>query len=368
MNNSLQAPSIASQTKALPVPLANIQALRALAVGLVILVHLQVNETRIFAHPMLSPWLYHGVSGVDLFFVISGFIMVYISHQKFGDARRAGLFVLNRAARIYPPAILFTALAVLGFILAGTTDKWFAQNNILFSFLLLPQTQPPLLGVSWTLIHELYFYLLFAVFMLGRFRLLPLWLILWAVVAGLAQWAGVWSHDPWTLIAFHPLTFEFILGAITGLFAVYCKPRFGAAFMLMGAVLFVTGALWIGFPSAQGYPQGWGRVIAFAPGAACLVYGAFALEAAGRWRAPKMAVALGNWSYSLYLSHLLVISTLVHVWQRFLWHGPVAQWLFPVISLCAVITVSALSYYGFERPTLRVVKAGIRRLFNKGRT
>lgn len=352
-----------TKTRTLPERLVNIQALRAIAVMLVVLVHLQVNETRITNAPILSPWLYHGVSGVDLFFVISGFIMVYISYQKFGSVRHAGLFMLDRAARIYPPAMLFTGLVVLGIILAGTGDKWFPNNNILYSFLLFPQKSEPLLGVSWTLIHELYFYLVFTVLLLSTFRLLPLWLVLWAALIWWGQKTGLWNINPWTRIAFHPLTFEFIAGAIAGLCAVHFKPRWGLGFIGVGMLLFILGVLNLGLLSPGDYPKGWGRVIAFTPGAACMVYGAFALEAKGQWRAPAGLVMLGNWSYSLYLSHLLIISALVHVWLAFAWTGLMAQLLFLAASIMGIISFAALAYNGFERPVLRFTKAKIRRIF-----
>lgn len=347
--------------------LANIQALRALAVLLVVAVHIQFNEARSTAAPLLSPWLYHGVSGVDLFFVISGFIMVYIAHGKFGQPGQSKLFMLDRAARIYPPALLFTGLALLGMFVMGTADKWLPGHNILFSFLLLPQKQPPLLGVSWTLLHELYFYAVFALFLTGRFRLLPVWLLLWAGGIAFAQWQGLWGANPWTLLVFHPLTFEFIVGACVGLMVLHwAQPTrmAGIVALLIGLGLFVAGMVWIGFPSQQTYPTGWGRVLAFAPGAGLMVFGMFALETSGFWRAPKWLTKLGDWSYSLYLSHLLVISTLQHVFVRFERPGFADNLLFILLSLLAVFLVAALSYYGFERPVLHWLKAKIRRHFS----
>lgn len=344
--------------------LANIQALRALAVLLVVGVHLQFNEARASASPVLSPWLYHGVSGVDLFFVISGFIMVYISQSKFGQAQQAKLFLLDRLARIYPPALLFTALAVLGMVLAGTTQKWLPGNNVLFSFLLLPQELPPLLGVSWTLLHELYFYVVFAAFLFGRFRHLVFYLMLWAVIVIIAQKTGMWQRNPWTELAFHPLTYEFIIGACIGLAAIRLPASNRAVGLLafsLGACLFLAGMAWIGFPNAQNYPMGWGRVIAFSPGAALMVYGMFALEACGGWRAPKFICKIGDWSYSLYLSHILVIATLQHAFAGIEQAGIIDNIAFIIISIVAVFAVAALSYYGFERPALRFLKAQIRR-------
>ncbi|PHS25010.1 MAG: hypothetical protein COA84_08295 [Robiginitomaculum sp.] len=341
--------------------LANLQALRAFAALLVVGMHLQANEAKYSTDQVLSPWLFYGVSGVDIFFVISGFIMVYISHQRFGSPRKAGLFLYDRIVRIYPPVVLFTALSVLGMYVTGVTGKWFPDNNILFSFLLLPQKAPPLLGVSWTLIHELYFYLVFTVLLLGRFRLLPLWLGVWALAIVLAWYNGLWLYDSWTRIAFHPLTFEFILGAVIGLIVFKVEPQRGGAALILGAIFFVFGIISLGPPGVENFPAGWGRVIAFAPGAALMLYGALALEASGRWRAPRLITRIGDWSFSLYLSHMLVLSTLAHGWARVEQPGIVDNLAFILVSLTASLVFSALVYYGFERPVLRLAKDFIRR-------
>ncbi len=310
---------------------------------------------------MLSPWLYHGVSGVDLFFVISGFIMVYISRQNFGNIAHIPLFLYHRVVRIYPPAILFTALALLAIIINGTTQKWLPGNNLLFSFLLLPQKADPLLGVSWTLIHELYFYLVFAVLLLGRYRHLWLGLMLWALVIVWAHYKGFWGLNAWSLVAFHPLTFEFILGALMAMLLIRFKPRFGALAVLFGAALMVAGAAHIGFPIAYEFPTGWGRVIAFAPGAALMVYGMVALEIRSVWQAPRILVLLGNWSYSLYLSHMLVISTIAHLFAPYSKPTLMSHLMYILLSLSASFVVAAMAYYGFERPLLRLSKNALQR-------
>ncbi|VAV89573.1 Exopolysaccharide production protein ExoZ [hydrothermal vent metagenome] len=344
--------------------LQNIQALRALAVLMVVFVHLMMNERRASEDQILSPLFVYGVSGVDLFFVISGFIMVYISQGKFGSWPFSAQFILERAARIYPPAMLFTALTIVGIVVAGTSEKWLPNNNILFSFLLLPQAKIPLLSVAWTLIHELYFYLVFSVFLLTKPRWLPLWLLLWTGFVLAGNQAGIWPLNPWTKIIFHPLTFEFIAGAVVGLLAIHFKPRWGLGCLLVGAGLFLAGMVWLYPGVIEKFPYGWPRVLAFTPGAALMVYGAFAMEAVGGGKPPKFLIQIGNWSYSLYLSHLLVIATLAHIWMRFARQGVIDNILFVLVAFTAVFVVAVLSYVLFERPILRIAKTNIKRWFH----
>ncbi|MBO6729399.1 MAG: acyltransferase, partial [Maricaulis sp.] len=118
--------------------LSNIQGLRAIAVLLVLAVHIQYNEARTDAEALLTPWLLHGVAGVDLFFVISGFVMVWITSSPDRSINIAR-FLFNRAARIYPAAWLWTTVAILGFAAAGTLGMWLEQSGLVFSYLLLPQ-------------------------------------------------------------------------------------------------------------------------------------------------------------------------------------------------------------------------------------
>ena len=81
----------------------NIQVLRGLAIVLVILYHLMSIEHGFsHRHKLLPDLLKMGSGGVDLFFVISGFVMVTVTRANFGGLRKSGYFIYRRAARIYP--------------------------------------------------------------------------------------------------------------------------------------------------------------------------------------------------------------------------------------------------------------------------
>ena len=336
-----------------PARLANIQALRALAALMVVEIHIQANELRASTDPLLSPWLYHGIAGVDLFFVISGFIMVHVTHGRFGEARQAARFWFDRAVRVYPPVWLFTALAVLGFYLQGSLNDWLDQSGLIQSFLLIPQNNEPLLGVSWTLIHELYFYLVFGLFLFGSERLLPVWLAVWAIAVTIGLAAGIRADsNPWLTVIFHPHTYEFLMGAgVAILFRKgwYRAPLFIAA---AGVIVFGLSLWWLGIRGPVGYPAFFGRVFAFGPPAALLVLGFAGLEKAGLFSAPRWMQTLGDWSYSLYLSHLLVIAALAHIWTRFSREGPLDNIVMIGVMLITPVVFSGIAYHLYEKPTL----------------
>jgi exopolysaccharide production protein ExoZ len=343
--------------------LANIQVLRAVAVLLVIAVHAQVNEARATGDPILPGWFYHGVSGVDLFFVISGFIMVWITRGRHSSLRRVGAFLFARVARIYPPVWLFTSLAIIGFVLQGTVDRWMTEYNVLYSYLLFPDELPPVLGVSWTLVHELYFYAVFAALLFAPAPFLPFGLGLWGAVVLAGQSMHWDTISPWTWLALHPLTFEFLIGAFAGLILTRYRPVLPLLFIVLGAVAFIGGVIWLGDVEPAGYPTGWGRVIAFAPGAALLVYGAAGVEIGAGLRAPRWIAAIGDWSYSLYLSHLLVIAALAHLWMRFAQPGVADNLLMVGLMFGIPIAVAAAAYHGFEQPIVRLAHSARARLF-----
>lgn len=346
----------------MPAKLANIQGLRAIAALMVLIYHVQANEARASGDPLLSPWLVHGAAGVDLFFVISGFVMVWITGSTDRPTRIAP-FLFNRFARIYPAAWLWTSIAILGFIAAGTLSQWLAQSGVVLSYLLLPQDNPPLLGVSWTLIHELYFYLVFA----GL-----LWLPRPSLLAGLAGWASVVAlvlatgnaaSNAWMALAFHPLTFEFLAGAGVGLVVRRWQLPHGGWIALAGTGLLLLGCLHAGqFPDAAHHTW-WGRVIAYGPGATLIVMGLASLDRQQGWQLPAWLIWTGDRSYTLYLSHLIVISTLAHVWTRFAMAGPLDNLLMLLAMITAPMVVAWLGYRYFEQPVLERSRQLGRKLF-----
>lgn len=148
---------------------ASIQVARAIAAVIVVFQHLE------WALPASSPvvrrtpeWLSFGYAGVDIFFVISGFIISLVIDQSAPSPRR---FISRRITRILPMYWLFTiawvALAWVGTHEAPTASKLIA------SVFIFPQRDLPVLGVGWSLEHEFIFYGLIAVLLwIGRLSLL----------------------------------------------------------------------------------------------------------------------------------------------------------------------------------------------------
>src|SRR5438045_2337056 len=147
-----------------------IQMLRGIAASMVVFVHLDVQLARLGYRTLGSGWL---ATGVDIFFVISGFIM-WVSVERRPDMT-AGTFLRNRLIRIVPLYWLVSA-GVLTMTFAAPQllhTTVFSAPHAIASFLFLPARHPvvgnfwPLLIPGWTLDYEMLFYVLFAAAIAG---------------------------------------------------------------------------------------------------------------------------------------------------------------------------------------------------------
>ena len=124
---------------------------------------------------ILLPDLFRfGVSGVDLFFVISGFVMVTVTRGRFGRLTKAARFRWGRLTRIYPTYwfYFFLTLSVFLWKPSWVNTSLHEQADLLASFLLWPTASLPLVMVSWSLVNELWFYVVFTLLLLFPERVL----------------------------------------------------------------------------------------------------------------------------------------------------------------------------------------------------
>jgi len=106
---------------------------------------------------ILPDLLQFGMFGVDLFFMVSGFVMVTVTKGKFQIPKQAVKFIYHRVARIYPSYWVYSILVLIVFLVKPTwvNNSQGNQVDILSSFLLFPSHTLPLVMVGWTLIHVL---------------------------------------------------------------------------------------------------------------------------------------------------------------------------------------------------------------------
>lgn len=284
-----------------------VQALRGLAAMLVVLYHAtQMVRERFGSGEVLT----FGAAGVDLFFPISGFVMVVTTYHYWGQAGRAGQFLLRRLVRVVPLYWAATLLKIAALLLVPAMashphlDPW----HVAASFLFIPAWDvhgraQPVVPIGWTLNFEMLFYALFALALWLRVR--PLWWVggflavfSFLPLSGLLGAVGTLAN---------PILLEFVAGMLIGWATLkgHHLPK-GVAAVCLAAAL-------IALPLTQLVPSGdayaWRWWLWGIPGALALA-ATVALEPVLRARLSGVPEKLGDASYAIYLAHGFVLPPL----------------------------------------------------------
>ena len=345
-----------------PSTLKSIQALRAIAACAVVFHHVcQPFQWAGASSPLFMQTRAitdFGQAGVDVFFVISGFIMVVITDRWPARDRRALNFLQKRATRVFPIYWIYTTVFLLMTTLPGVmANHLYPPAYVLRSYLLVPAYADgkaellgwPVLGVGWTLSFEMLFYLVFAA--LIRLDVARSALIISAgfVLTGLAGWWFTPTASPLLAFVTHPLTLEFCLGMAAGL--LYCRTnRVGPKSAWLATL---AGGAWFAVTAVTPFDQNL-RFVVWGVPAFLIVLGMSHLE---RWRGlrvPKPLLLLGDASYSIYLTHFFVILVV----QTVLMKTKFGAWLRPVDFAIVGLTVltlvpGVLSFWLIESPIIR---------------
>lgn len=290
--------------------LSGIHLLRGLAALLVAGFHIQAAARGgEGGNPVLFEVFRGGALGVDIFFVISGFIIYYTaSRAPVWSARN---FVSGRFFRIYPVYWIvlaaFIALAFGLWMLTGDASKLPSTEVLVRSILLLPSDQYAI-SIAWTLTIELLFYALFAAVFRGKGQdnsLLFVCMLSWALFSILFTATGLQAGG--MNVIFHPAVSELLFGVVIAHIYLAGERRFANASFALGlggtlaTLLFVEG----------GDLHTWRSVIAGVP-AALLVYGALGL----RKELGFFGKLFGDASYLLYLIHIPAYLVIGFVFEK----------------------------------------------------
>ncbi len=357
--------------------LAWIQALRGIAVFLVVLTHARYTflDTPTWAFAEQS--LRNGAMGVDLFFVISGFIMVYTTRKVAGTPRDTADFLVRRFARIWPLyAVATFAWMTIAERGIGWLMHWPALRQLLLSLSFQPvDIDNPLyfsasLPLGWTLNFEMYFYLVFGMcLLLGRWRWLALAGLIVVTVIFIPVYKRGLTLDVLTNFRFsfaylnlmtNPIILEFLAGVAIGW--LYLQDWFVlrsasvARHLVFLALCAGVWGIWGGLTNFHG-PTQWGAVVALV---------VLALALAGKTielRPPAVLVWLGTISFSLYLTHTTVQLLATRSVQAI--GGDVKSWSHVLLSTALAITVGAAVYHYLEQRLSIVTANALRALLQR---
>ena len=304
-----------------------------------------------------------GAFGVQIFFCISGYIMVATTWDRFAQKGAPAAFVGARMRRIVPTYYIATgfALALLVFI-AGQSVRW---QSFVASVLFLPDptstgaNMNPILNVGWSLNAEMFFYALFAA---GLFFRRPVGLALtFAGVFG-AIAIGVLSEKAlgekvWPPLLFYasrimvmfPLGMALAIGEKQGWLPRIFQ-RVTSEFMVLCGVLLII-VFNLGMPGE--YPL-WRTALSFMVSAAAVLACINARRPAWLAKTEGFFDAIGDASYSVYLFHLLILMVCIPAFTALF--GNANLWQIPVTGLIASAGAYG-SYWIFERPIRKALSS-----------
>jgi exopolysaccharide production protein ExoZ len=335
----------------------SLQVLRAFAALIVVIGHIKHEVLMVSAKmaevaPIWTSWKLPYNAGVDIFFVLSGFLMVYTSQKLYQQPKAWRTFLVKRFQRIVPLYWFYTSamIAVILMMPAAFDTAQASVGHFIQSYLFIPHERPaggikPLLSLGWTLNYEMFFYVIFAgLLFLSRRKLSAIIAILfiWLAVSHYfipetASMAFFWSR---------PIIIEFIMGMIiANIYMVgFRLPKFvvfvaiaGAcmAFFMMPYQVDIFGLTIYRLPNMT---MAVGLV-----GALTLCHGMDNL------RMPKTLKALGDSSYTLYLAHPFAIGAVALMVVKF----DMSQTLHFWISLGVCVVGSYVAYLIIEKPMIK---------------
>ncbi len=331
--------------------LTSLQACRALAAIAVAAFHLSLTmkEARYGGQAVFYEFTARGYLGVDFFFVLSGFIILFAHAGDLGKPAAFGAYVWRRFVRLFPIYWLYAGtFALLIFLGFGTAAKLPGSAAELLTSVTLVRFSTAVLPlpVAWSLIHELAFYTLFSLLILNLRTGL-------AAMALLAMTCIVFFQYPseGEVTAWQSYTGAFNLYFLFGMGAFLLYRRGGPGFVETASGLFICAvgamALWLEVRHSQ---------LLLACGFALALAGIAKLEQTGRLPVPRWLIYIGDASYSLYLLHLGLSSVLLRFAMKLQIYPVLGPELTYLLVLAGTVALACVAYALIERPLLGLLR------------
>lgn len=288
--------------------LDGIEAGRGIAALLVVLVH----GTNIMALPQnLGVKAFDGLfkfahAGVDFFFVLSGFIIYYIHHLEFDKPSKLGGYWQKRFIRIVPT--YWVVLALFGCILVVSPTKELYErqfDTIVRSIFLLPGGHGQILGVVWSLTHEFLFYAFFSVLLINR-RIGKFLFAIWFIFLVLHLLFDIVEHKILSELVLRLLNFGFFLGMLAAKLLIDRRVYFEKTLIIIGLIVFFGAGVYESY--GKDIPVEWWFLhMCYLLGSTLCILGIVSFEQKHGLQIPRFLLAMGKASYSIYLTHVIVL-------------------------------------------------------------
>lgn len=344
--------SISDQNKTL-LSLQVIRGLTALSIAAIhvsiIMAKPEYGAVQAFGWATSRCWM-----GVNLFFVLSGFIIFFAHGKDVGRPERLPTYAWRRACRVYPVYWIFlgafVAAALLGF---GNRSFRLTFGDLASAFTLVHWVSDPTLPlkVAWTLVFEVSFYGMFALLVISR-RVGQVAFGLWLAAIMIASFGFGSLSMGWTSM----WNINFFYGAAAFWLFKRLDDRWGVPLLAAGLGLLVAlGLLHEGYSSIETQQAAPFWLMMIGIPFAMLLLGAALAERRHRFRPPAILVLMGEASFATYLVHSAVISALCGLLHH---HAPgllAPQVAFGLILGTAML-VGMAAHFAVERPMLVLVK------------
>jgi exopolysaccharide production protein ExoZ len=331
-----------------------IQILRAVAALAIVVLHVGFYLAPLTDPANSLPDFSVGDAGIDLFFVISGFVMVYASEHLFAQPNGPLIFFTHRLIRIVPLYWIVTTLYLAISLTVPDFLKNYPAAVVAASYFFVPVPRPdgtmqPIVGLGWTLNYEMLFYLIFALAVcaprrvgaIGAALVLLVIVILGRLCHPLPATLDFWSD---------PILIEFVFGMLIGL----CY-REGLKLPQSLALTLIAGGFLLFFIDwhVAGLTH---RAVIWGIPASLVVAGASLgrFSAAGlMWRP---LVIIGNASYALYLLHVIPVRSIIFFARRADIDLSRIPWVYFAVSVFSAVALAIAVHYLFERPVTQALR------------
>jgi peptidoglycan/LPS O-acetylase OafA/YrhL len=343
----------AQSVRDIPV-ITNIQAMRGLASVMVIIGHVLLLQPGLGLDRAFPFFGVIASSGVDIFFVISGFIISTVAMRS-GRASRgtrheiAWNFGVKRLTRIYPVYWIVFALAFALTPVVHFAPDFVKRMPAIQQFLLLTHTNSYIMA-AWSLCFEMYFYAAVTVALWISPRHVGRVIAIWAIGASAVILYDTFiAHRSWiAIVPFSPLVLEFIFGMVVAFLINRRITDFAVTAVVLGIILFIVGLEVMRLRDWWTLAPWWRTMWSGLP-SMLIIYGVVALEVKRGWKFASLWSTFGDASYSIYIWHQFLFYSMLKICEStgLLGH---AGWMLIPVWLAVGLIVGFISYNKIELP------------------